>query len=155
MRAKSHLFKEVNCLSYGAQQPMLMKFLMTLILLLWCITGVQAQSWDCQIDFESRCTPADGCSTFGAKGDDNTKPVSVAFDSAGNFDICIYSGCYQGQGAVLSTSPFLSITEADAEWVGVTPRRTNVFIVLDIKENIGMFKADVFAQPMTCQTVEK
>ena len=73
------------------------------------------------------------------------------FDDNGRFQICMYTGCFEGIGKVLTTSPFLSITKERVRWTGTNAWETDIFIVLERKELIGMFKADTFVQPITCK----
>lgn len=109
-----------------------------------------AEGWRCEIDFESQCTES-GCTAFGHKDDGNMKPVFAEFDDSGSFRICMYSGCYQGKGTVLTSEPFLSIVKEEARWTGTSSPSADVFIVLDLQTNIGMFKASSFVQPIRCK----
>ena len=111
-----------------------------------------AEHWACGVHFESQCSES-GCSAYGDRDDGNTKPVFAQFDESGNFQICMYTGCFEGQGKVLTTKPFLSITKEGVSWTGTDGEDTDVFIVLERKENIGMFKAASFVQPIICTIV--
>lgn len=113
-----------------------------------------AEEWSCGVHFESQCADSK-CSAHGEKDDGNTKPVSAHFDDEGNFQICMYSGCYEGKGKVLTTTPFLSIVQDGVEWTGTSPDKTDIFIVLERNELFGMFKASTFVQPMICNVVEQ
>ena len=119
--------------------------------LLWTATS-EAAGWVCGVHFESQCD-ASGCAAHGNKGDGNTKPVSAQFDDQGHFRICMYSRCYEGKGRVLTTSPFLSITQERVTWNGANPDETDIFIVLERKELVGMFKAASFVQPIVCDAI--
>lgn len=118
------------------------------------MSDVLAEEWTCGVHFESQCADSE-CSAYGEKDDGNTKPVFAQFDEEGNFRICMYSGCYEGKGLVLTTAPFFSIMQEDAEWTGTNPDETDVFIVLERKELFGMFKASSFVQPIVCNVVEQ
>ena len=118
------------------------------------MSDVLAEQWACGVHFESQCAYS-RCSANGEKDDGNTKPVGAQFDEEGNFLICMYSGCYEGKGKVLTTTPFLSIMQEDVEWTGTNPNKTDVFIVLERNELFGMFKADTFVQPIVCRVVEQ
>ena len=111
-----------------------------------------AEEWSCGVHFESQCFES-ACSADGHKDDGNTKPVFAQFDDSGKFLICMYSGCFEGKGRVLTTSPFLSIMKERVSWTGTNARETDVFIVLERNELIGMFKADTFVQPIVCEVV--
>ena len=113
-----------------------------------------AEVWSCSVHFESQCSDST-CVAFGEEDDGNKKPVSALFNEDGYFRICIYTGCYDGKGQVLTTAPFLSIMQEDVEWKGSNPNKTDVFIVLERKELLGMFKADSFVQPIICKVVKR
>jgi len=118
------------------------------------MSDVPAERWACGVDFISECFDSK-CSSYGEKDDGNRKPVFALFDEEGNFQICMYTGCYEGKGQVLTTAPFFSIMKEDVEWTGTNSDNTDVFIVLHRKELFGMFKADTFVQPIVCKVAEQ
>lgn len=123
------------------------------VFLCLAIPKAAAEEWVCGVHFESQCTES-RCSAHGDKDDGNTKPVFAQFDDEGNFRLCMYSGCYEGKGRVLTTDPFLSIVQEQVKWTGTNPDYTDIFIVLQRNELIGMFKAISFVQPILCEVIK-
>ncbi|TQV70670.1 hypothetical protein FKG94_20270 [Exilibacterium tricleocarpae] len=143
---KTHAYCQFRVLEGVLKKRLLL--LMMLMPAFKCLA--QPDEWICRIDFESQCTVSKGCDALGSKDDGNTKPVVAEFDATGKFSLCMYSGCYEGEGTVHTTEPFLSISKIKAKWTGTGEHDTNVFIVLDREEKLGMFKAASFIQPIIC-----
>ncbi len=80
--------------------------------------------------------------------------MDVSFNSAGEFSVCAYSGCWRGRGSVHSESPFLVISKPKAEW-SFEPdresRRVDILIAFDPSDRVAMVKAGGFAHPFNCK----
>lgn len=126
------------------------KYVYLLFLLICFDSFAKTVSWGCEIEFESSCSEY-GCSASTPE-DGETIPLFATFDSNGEFMLCMYTGCYEGQGTVHTEDPFLSISKADAEWAGTGTETTHVFIVVENDTGVAMFKAGPFVQPMLCES---
>jgi hypothetical protein len=108
-----------------------------------------AEDWTCKPDLEVQCT-AESCS---ASDDHGVIPIEVSFNARGDFTLCAYTGCWQGRGKVLSTSPFLVITKKSVDWSDPNRRvegREDVLIAFSPRDGVVMVKAGSIAMPMRC-----
>ncbi len=118
------------------------------------VSHAHADVWNCRNDIEVQCAGGD-CSAETEPG--NFTPMSLAFSSTGSFSLCAYSGCWDGEGTVVSTAPFLVITHARAEWSDPSSngeRDADVMIALDREDGIAVIKASGFATPLHCKAQE-
>lgn len=114
----------------------------------------QADVWNCRNDVEVQCVSGT-CSAETEEGD--FTPMSLAFSSTGSFSLCAYSGCWDGEGTVVSTKPFLVITQANAAWSDPSSngeRDADVMIAFDRQDAIAIVKAGAFATPLHCKARE-
>ena len=80
--------------------------------------------------------------------------MDVSFNSAGEFSVCAYSGCWKGKGKVYSDPPFLVISKAMTEWSfepNRDSRRADILIAFDSSDQVAMVKAQGFAHPFNCE----
>ncbi len=113
-----------------------------------------ADVWNCHNDIEVQC--ASGACSSEAEQSSFT-PMSLAFSSTGSFSLCAYSGCWEGDGAVVSNVPFLVITLAKAQWSDPSAngeRDADVMIAFDRQDGIALIKAGGFATPLHCEAQE-
>jgi hypothetical protein len=111
----------------------------------------RADVWNCRNDIEVQCTRA-SCGAESEEG--GFTPMSLAFSSTGSFSLCAYSGCWEADGAVVSTAPFLIITQEKAEWSDPSSngeRDADVMIALDLQDQTAIIKAAGFVTPFHCQ----
>lgn len=124
----------------------------TLALLFGC---AHAEVWNCRNDIEVMC--ANG--TCGAETEEgNFTPMSLAFSSSGSFSLCAYSGCWDGEGTVVATAPFLIITRANAAWSDPSAngeRDADVMIAFDPNDAVAIVKASGFATPLHCKPLPR
>lgn len=114
----------------------------------------QAEVWNCRNDVEVQCARGE-CDAEAEEG--HFTPMSLAFSSTGSFSLCAYSGCWDGEGRVVSTAPFLVITHAKAEWSDPSSngeRDADVMIAFDRQDRIAVIKAGSFATPLHCRPLE-
>ena len=100
-------------------------------------------------DLEVTCNEARCIAS--AEGD--FTPMSLAFNDAGSFSLCAYSGCWEGEGRVFSDSRYLHIMARNLAFtpdVNPEPNRQDLAIVLDKTDNIALLKLGHYAQPMPC-----
>lgn len=110
-----------------------------------------AEVWNCRNDVEVQCARG-ACSSEAEQG--SFTPMSLAFSSSGSFSLCAYSGCWDGEGTVVLTAPFLVITHVKAEWSDPSSngeRDTDVMIAFDRQDGIAIIKAGGFATPLHCK----
>jgi hypothetical protein len=125
-------------------------FLITVLAALHSDVGL-AEVWNCRNDIEVQCTRA-SCGAESEEG--GFTPMSLAFSSTGSFSLCAYSGCWEADGAVVSTAPFFIITQARAEWSDPSSngeRDADVMIALDLQDQTAIIKAAGFVTPFHCR----
>lgn len=113
-----------------------------------------AEVWNCRNDIEVQCVSGE-CSSVAEQG--SFTPMSLAFSSTGSFSLCAYSGCWDGEGTVVSMAPFLVITLAKAEWSDPSSEGeldADVMIAFDRQDKIALIKARSFATPLHCKANE-
>ena len=109
----------------------------------------RAEGWSCGPDLEVQCT-AESCAV---SEDQGVIPIYLSFDSRGDFLLCAYSGCWEGKGKVVSSSPFLVITKKQVDWSDPNQRvegREDVLIAFSPSDKVVMVKAGSIAMPMRC-----
>ncbi len=109
-----------------------------------------ADVWNCRNDIEVQCAGG-ACSAEVEQG--SFTPMSLAFSSTGSFSLCAYSGCWDGEGMVVSTAPFLVIAHAKAEWSDPSSngeRDADVLIAFDPQDGVAVIKASGFVTPLLC-----
>ena len=109
----------------------------------------RAEGWSCSPDLEVQCT-AESCAV---SPDQGAIPIHLSFDSHGEFSLCAYSGCWEGTGTVVSSSPFLVITKEQVDWSDPNRRvegREDVLIAFSPGDKVVMVKAGSIAMPMRC-----
>lgn len=110
----------------------------------------RAEGWSCGPDLELHCT-AESCSVSDHQG--GGIPIYLSFDSHGNFMLCAYTGCWEGKGTVVSSSPFLVITKKQVDWSDPNQRvegREDVLIAFSPSDKVVMIKAGSISMPMRC-----
>jgi hypothetical protein len=108
-----------------------------------------AEGWICGPDLEVQCTP-ESCSVSEYQG---SIPIFLQFDPRGKFLLCAYSGCWEGKGKVVSSSPFLVITKKQVDWSDPNQRvegREDVLIAFSPSDRVVMVKAGSISMPMRC-----
>ncbi len=109
----------------------------------------RAEDWTCGPDLEVQCT-AESCAV---SEDQGVIRIYLSFESDGNFLLCAYSGCWEGKGKVVSSSPFLVITKKQIDWSDPNQRvegREDVLIAFSPSDKVVMVKAGPIAMPMRC-----
>jgi hypothetical protein len=109
----------------------------------------RAEGWSCGPDLEVQCT-AESCAVSPEQG---VIPIFLSFDSRGKFMLCAYSGCWEGKGKVVSSSPFLVITKKQVDWSDPNQRvegREDVLIAFSPSDKVVMVKAGSISMPMRC-----
>jgi hypothetical protein len=109
-----------------------------------------AEGWSCGPDLEVWCT-AESCS---ASEDQGAIHIFLQFDTRGKFLLCAYTGCWEGKGKVVSSSPFLVITKKQVDWSDPNQReegREDVLIAFSPSDKVAMVKAGSIAMPMRCE----
>lgn len=113
-------------------------------------TGAVAEpeGWRCRNTIEVQCH--DG--KCDALPQDETTPLDVAFTTTGSFIVCAYTGCWQGDGKVAATEPFVMITAENVAWSDpYNPENArDIAITYDRTDNIAVVKAGGFAVPLSC-----
>ncbi|RRN55482.1 hypothetical protein EIM48_10140 [Pseudoxanthomonas sp. SGNA-20] len=112
--------------------------------------GARADTWRCFNDVEVTCLE-DGCSAAN-KGE--FTPMDLAFASDGGLSLCAYTGCWDGTGRVLATSPFLVIAARRLPWSdphGGPDRERDILVAFDPADRIAVVKAGGWAHPLRCQ----
>jgi hypothetical protein len=115
-----------------------------------CVGQAHADVWNCRNNIEVQCSDGE----CGAAEEGGFTPMSLAFSSTGSFSLCAYSGCWDGEGTVVSSEPFLVITHANAEWSDPSSngeRDADVMIAFDPKDGVAIIKAAGFATPLHCE----
>lgn len=124
---------------------------LNILVVAWLCGTAHAEVWSCRNDLEVQCA-SDSCSAETEQG--NFTPMSLAFSSSGSFSLCAYSGCWDAEGTVVSTAPFLVIAQARAEWSDPSSRGerdADVLIAFDTRDRIALIKAGGFATPLHCE----
>lgn len=103
--------------------------------------------WHCRNDMESACTTS-GCHV--TTGDDFT-PVDVWLQENGGMSICMYSGCWEGQGEVLSRAPYLVVMSKQLVWD--SPHKSDnaqALISLELASGVAVMQVAGFHEPLLC-----
>lgn len=112
--------------------------------------------WYCRNQVEIHCSGGD-CR---ASDPSETSTMTVTFNSAGEFSVCAYSGCWTGDGRIQSFASGFFITRAQAEWnfePSGTGHAADILIAFDESDRIALVKAGTdgsFAHPFTCELRE-
>ena len=126
------------------------RILRILVVALSC-EGAHAAVCNCRNDIEVHCTHG----ACGAETEEGSfTPMSLGFSTTGSFSLCAYSGCWDGEGTVVATAPFLVITQAKVEWSDPSShgeRDADVLIAFDARDRIAIIKAGGFATPLLCK----
>ena len=110
-----------------------------------------ATSWSCDTSIEVGCYDG-GCYAREEKEEGNRIYVGMNFDSAGNVRVCAYVGCWEGQGRVLSSEPFLVIEALKLPWSDPgNPMPADILIAFYEKDGVALLKADYLAGPFLCK----
>jgi site-specific DNA-adenine methylase len=116
---------------------------------LFLYNPIYANVWSCTNSFESQCSNEE-CDV--KTGEDFT-PIGVSFDDSGAYQICAYSGCWEGEGEVNKNGHFLVIFGKNAKWSSPTSAQsTSVLIGLNTKSNFASVQAGDFVQPIVCKS---
>lgn len=121
------------------------------ILVLFPITTL-ATSWSCGTTIEVGCN--DG--SCYAREEEEGAPiyVGVSFNSAGYVRVCAYTGCWKGQGRVLSHEPFFVIAASKLRWSDPGNDITSDILVAFYEADaVALLKADFIAGPYICKEV--
>jgi hypothetical protein len=110
----------------------------------------QAESWNCKNDLEIACTS--GKCKAEIEGD--FTPMSVHVDKSGSMSVCAYTGCWEGIGKVHKSENFVIITGHDLKF-STSQGSENIVIVVDLHDNIAIFKVGAFAHPLICETLKE
>ena len=107
--------------------------------------------WFCQNDVEIQCSSA-ACD---AADPHEFTTMHLSFKLGGEFQVCAYTGCWEGIGEVVDTKPFLIIWKDQADWytqdkLGANPQ--NVLIAFDRSDNVAVLKVGGWAHPMNCSS---
>jgi hypothetical protein len=121
---------------------------MSLLALSGC-TSTSPGEWSCQnADFEISCSDNTCIQS------DGFTPMSITL-SAGNMNICAYSGCWDGPPTrVDTTGRFVSFVANDLPWTQPTGEAGAASISIDIETGAAtVLIADTFATPAICERI--
>ncbi len=127
----------------------MLKLTVTLSLLLGLVrTGLCTEQWVCQNDYEAHCS-TEGCAIY--QGDDFTS-ASVLLSSEGELEICLYSGCWQGQSEVLADSPYLVLQGKHLQWNNpYTSNQQQALLSLERATNLATLQVAGFQLALLCK----
>ncbi|GGB14150.1 hypothetical protein [Agarivorans gilvus] len=119
----------------------------SLLLGLSLMSAVSAELWVCHNDYEARCSEL-GCAVY--QQDDFT-PASVLLSSEGELEICLYTGCWQGQGQVLAQAPYLVIQGNKLDWNSpFKVDQQDALLSLERSSNIATMQVAGFQLSLLC-----
>ncbi len=108
---------------------------------------IPPDAWTCNNQIEVWCT-ADGCA---ATEEDETTPLDVWASRGGRFSVCAYSGCWEGETALVETGGRLLWAADNVPFLsGRGGPNVNVTLVIIEKEGVGFVRAGGFATPLLC-----
>ena len=109
------------------------------------------EGWRCRNTVEVQCHD-NNCT---ALPQDETTPLDVAFTTTGAFIVCAYTGCWEGDGKIAATDPFLVITQKEAPWSDpFNPENAqDILITYHRADNIAVVKAGGFVIPLACEVL--
>lgn len=123
-------------------------FIFSLLLLAF---QADSEEWRCSSDFQSQCQSA-GCEV--RTGQDFTA-LSVTMTQEGYLEVCAYSGCWKGEGKVVSLAPFLVVIGENISWAdpaGSEP--VDILLSLELATSVAIVQAGPFHQPLLCTADE-
>ncbi|WDI30465.1 hypothetical protein PUV54_10900 [Hyphococcus flavus] len=109
---------------------------------------VPADTWLCKNDIEVWCTLNDGCD---AKNADETTPMSIAASRDGEFSVCAYTGCWEGDTRITQNAGRIMWAADDVPF-STQPDgfRTNITLMIIEHEGVGFVRAGSIASPLVC-----
>ena len=118
------------------------KFFVLLFILLASSPALAKGGWHCRNTIEVACT-ATVCE---AAKEFTPKDIHVG---AGKFEVCAYSGCWQGKAQLRNIAGFAVIAAKNLKFsTGAT--KAAIAITIDTRDGIGTIKVDGYAEPLNC-----
>ena len=115
-------------------------------LLLFNTSNVIAEAWHCRnSDVEISCHKAK------CEVSDSFTPLDVYFDRQGNMSVGMYSGVWEGQGKMTNMPGYLLVMGKDLVFSASPDSKENFLVVLDVRDNVAVFKGADYAMPMVCE----
>ncbi len=131
-----------------------MKTLILLAVFIFLPIKSIASGWSCSNDSEVMCSDK-GCSI--STGDDFTRMDIILLDN-GKMTICAYTGCWEGVGKVTHNNSFISFY-GERFIFSTSPNnkemQEDIAVTIDKRDNIGILKNSIFAQPILCNRFPK
>ncbi len=116
-------------------------------LLLTSPAEIPPDAWACRNQIEIWCT-ADGCA---AAAEDETTPLDVWASRDGRFSVCAYSGCWEGETAMMEANGRLLWAADNVAFLsGRGGAIVDVTLLIIEKEGVGFVRAGGFATPLLC-----
>ena len=122
--------------------------ILSALMLMSSRTSLPPDVWSCRNQIEVWCT-VDGCA---AKAEDETTPLDIwARRDTGQFAICAYTGCWEGQADVVETNGRLLWAADDVAFLsGQGGFSADVSLLIVKKDGVGFVRVGGFATPLLC-----
>ena len=105
-------------------------------------------SWSCRATHDIQCS--DG--NCDVAEDQGVVPIDAYFDASGKVSVCVYSGCWEGDGQIQMTKQFHTVLGENLYWNNPNVDDfMDVFVVVNIGRGVGVAQAGPFAVPMICE----
>lgn len=108
---------------------------------------VPPDQWVCANDIEVWCT-VDSCA---AKPEDETTPMAIAARADGQFSVCAYTGCWEGQTSVSNANGRL-VWAADGVPFSTNEAATaDISLMIVVRDGVGFVRVGAIASPILCR----
>lgn len=116
--------------------------------LLLQVSFAPAAEWNCRnYDAEISCT-TDTCEI---SAPDEFTPLDAYFDDTGKMSVGMYSGVWEGKGTVINERDFVIVVGNDLVFSTSPDSKSDIFIALDTRDKVAVFKDASYAMPMRCK----
>jgi len=118
------------------------------ITLLACDQPRGSWAWSCRATHDIQCSEGD-CEIAEDQG---IVPIDSYFDASGKVSMCVYSGCWEGDGQIQTSKQFHSVRGENLPWSSPDiDDYMDVFVSVDVGRGVGVALAGPFAVPMICE----
>ena len=103
--------------------------------------------WVCANDVEVWCS-VDSCA---AKPENETTPMAVAARADGQFSVCAYTGCWEGESRMANINGRLVWTADDVPFSTNDAAAADVSLMIIAHDGVGFVRVGAIASPLLCR----
>lgn len=108
---------------------------------------VPPDQWVCANDIEVWCT-VDSCA---AKPEAETTPMAVSATGDGQFSVCAYSGCWEGETAPSNVGGRILWAADGVPFTTNEAATADVSLMIVARDGVGFVRVGAIASPLLCR----